>query len=110
MIEKTDAVENLEEILEVEGVDMIQLGPSDYSVTRGLLANPAQPEIERVRKHVNATAIKMGVRPRAEIFDFEEAKPYMDEGVIDFCIGWDTRTVVDYCKRQGDELAKLLNI
>lgn len=110
MIEKADAVDNLEEILEVEGVDMIQFGPSDYSVTRGLHADPSQPEIEKVRKHVNDTAIKMGVRPRAEIFHFEEAKPYMDEGVIDFCIGWDTRTVFDYCKRQGDELAKLLNL
>ena len=110
MIEKADAVENLEEILEVEGIDMIQFGPSDYSVTRGLQSDPGQPEVEKVRKHVNATAVKMGVRPRAEIFHFEEAKPYMDEGVIDFCIGWDTKTVFDYCKRQGDELAKLLNL
>jgi 4-hydroxy-2-oxoheptanedioate aldolase len=110
MIEKADAVDNLEKILEVEGVDMIQFGPSDYSVTRGLHEDPAQPEVERVRKHVNATAIKMGVRPRAEIFHFEQAKPYMDEGIIDFCIGWDTRTVFDFCKQQGDELAKLLNL
>jgi 4-hydroxy-2-oxoheptanedioate aldolase len=110
MIEKSEAVDNLEEILEVDGVDMIQFGPSDYSVTKGLHDNPEQPEVERVRKHVNDTAIKMGVRPRAEIFHFEEAKPYMDQGVIDFCIGWDTRTVYDYCKQQGEGLAKLLNL
>ncbi|HJP28569.1 MAG TPA: aldolase/citrate lyase family protein [Dehalococcoidia bacterium] len=110
MIEKVDAVENLEEILEVDGVDMIQFGPSDYSVTRGMQGDPGQPEIERVRRYVNDTAIKLGVRPRAEIFHFEEAKPYMDAGVIDFCIGWDTRTVYDFCKRQGEELAKLLSL
>jgi 4-hydroxy-2-oxoheptanedioate aldolase len=110
MIEKSDAIDNLEEILAVEGVDMIQFGPSDYSVTKGLHADPHQPEIEKIRMHVNATAIKMGVRPRIEIFDFEEAKPHIDEGVIDFCIGWDTQTVFDYCKRQGDELGKLLNL
>jgi 2-keto-3-deoxy-L-rhamnonate aldolase RhmA len=110
MIEKADAVENLEEILEVEGVDMIQFGPSDYSVTRGLHDDPDQPEIQKIRKYVNETAIKFGVRPRAEIFHFEDAKPYMDEGVIDFCIGWDTQTVFDYCKQQGEGMAKLLGL
>jgi len=110
MIEKTEAVENLEEILEVNGVDMIQFGPSDYSVTRGLQDDHSQPEIQKIRKYVNETAIKFGVRPRAEIYHFEEAKPYMDEGVIDFCIGWDTKTVYDYCKQQGEGLAKLLGL
>ena len=110
MIEKAEAIDSLEEILAVDGVDMIQFGPSDYSVTKGLYADAEQPEIQKVQKHVNETAIKMGVRPRVEIFHFEEAKPYMDAGVIDFCIGWDTQIIFDYCKEQGEELAKLLEM
>jgi len=110
MIEKAEAIENLEEILAVDGVDMIQFGPSDYSVNKGLYADPEQPEIQKVQKHVNETAIKMVGRPRVEIFHFEEAKPYMDAGVIDFCIGWDTQIIFDYCKEQGEELAKLLEM
>ncbi|MDP6665994.1 MAG: aldolase/citrate lyase family protein [Dehalococcoidia bacterium] len=110
MIEKPGAVESLEEILEIEGVDMVQFGPSDYSVTQGRADNTRNPETERVRQYVNETAIKMGVRPRAEIFHFEEARPYMDMGVVDFCIGWDIRTVYDYCKQQGEELASLLGM
>lgn len=110
MIEKVEAIENLEAILAVDGVDMIQFGPSDYSVTKGLYADPEQSEIHKVQNHVNETAIKMGVRPRVEISHFKEAKPYIDTGVIDFCIGWDTRIVFDYCKEQGEELAKLLEI
>src|SRR5438445_6755571 len=35
MIEKKGAVENLESILRVEGVDMVQFGPSDYRITIG---------------------------------------------------------------------------
>tara|TARA_B110000196_G_scaffold311964_1_gene316592 strand:- start:87 stop:941 length:855 start_codon:yes stop_codon:yes gene_type:complete len=110
MIEKAKAIENLEAILAVDGVDMIQFGPSDYSVTKGLYADPEQSEIQKVQNYVNETAIKMGVRPRVEISHFKEAKPYMDTGVIDFCIGWDTRIVFDYCKEQGEELAKLLGM
>src|ERR1051325_2551650 len=36
MIEKKGAVENLEAILAVPGVDMVQFGPSDYSMSIGL--------------------------------------------------------------------------
>ena len=35
MIEKKSAIENLEEILSVKGVDMVQFGPSDYSISIG---------------------------------------------------------------------------
>ena len=36
MIEKAGAVENLEALLSVEGVDMVQFGPADYSMSIGL--------------------------------------------------------------------------
>jgi len=35
MIEKKSAMQNLDEILSVEGVDMVQFGPSDYSISIG---------------------------------------------------------------------------
>ena len=35
MIEKKSAIDNLEEILSVKGVDMVQFGPVDYSVSLG---------------------------------------------------------------------------
>ena len=35
MIEKQEAVENVEEICSVPGVDMLQFGPSDYCMSRG---------------------------------------------------------------------------
>lgn len=110
MIEKPGAVENLEEILEIDGVDMVQFGPGDYSVTQGMAGNTGHPDIQKTAKYVNETAIKMGVRARAEILNFEQAKPYLDIGVIDFCIGWDVRAVHDYCKEQGEALASLLGM
>jgi len=35
MVEKTGAMDNLEKILSVPGVDMVQFGPSDYSISYG---------------------------------------------------------------------------
>ena len=35
MIEKGDAMDNIEEICQIPGVDMVQFGPSDYSMSKG---------------------------------------------------------------------------
>ena len=35
MIEKKEAMDNIEEICSIPGVDMVQFGPSDYSMSRG---------------------------------------------------------------------------
>ena len=67
MIEKKGAVENLEGILSVKGVDMVQFGPSDYSMSIGLAGQRQHPAVVEAYEHTIKTAIKMGVRPRAEI-------------------------------------------
>ncbi len=108
MIEKRSAVENLEELLSVGGVDMVQFGPADYSMSIGVPGQWNHPKVTEAEKRTIETALKMGVSPRVEIGRFEEAKPYIDIGVKDFCIGWDVSIIFDYCKEQGGGLAKLL--
>ena len=108
MIEKQPAIENLDEILSVEGVDMVQFGPGDYSMSIGIAGNYDHPDIKNAEKLIIETCLKKGIRPRVEINEWEEAKPYMDMGVIDFCIGWDLTTIYGYCQEQGEGLSKLL--
>src|ERR1051325_7744540 len=77
MIEKSGGVDNLKEILKVPGIDMVQFGPSDYGLSIGKpgrgYATGLHPEVLEARKYTNETAIKMGVRPRAEISTPQEA-------------------------------------
>ena len=108
MIEKRSAVENLEEILSVGGVDMVQFGPSDYSMSIGIPGQEDHPDVKKAEKYVIETALKMGIRPRAEIGRWEEAEPYIKMGVKDFCIGWDVGVIYAYCKEQGGGLARAL--
>jgi 4-hydroxy-2-oxoheptanedioate aldolase len=77
MIEKKGAVENLEEILSIQGVDMIQWGGSDYSMSVGKAGQRGSAEIKAVEKQVIETALKMGVPPRAEINSADQAKAYL---------------------------------
>lgn len=106
MIEKKGAVENLEEILSIEGVDMIQWGGSDYSMSVGKAGQRGSDEIKAVEKQVIETALKMGVPPRAEINSADQAKAYLDMGVRHFCIGTDINILFDWWKGQGDNLRK----
>ena len=48
MIEKVGAMEQLEEILSVKGVDMVQFGSCDYSISFGKPGGEGSPEMHRV--------------------------------------------------------------
>jgi len=109
MIEKKGAVDDLEEILELPGIDMVQFGAGDYSMSIGVPGDYDHPDVVQAEMHTIKTAIKMGVRPRVEILRWEEAPPYIEMGVKDFCIGVDVLMVADYCKEQGAALAKALS-
>jgi 4-hydroxy-2-oxoheptanedioate aldolase len=108
MIEKAGALENLEEILSVEGVDMIQFGPADYAMSIGKPGQFGDPEVRSAQERAVAAAMKMGIRPRIELGSSEQAKPWIDMGIRDFCVGWDVRVIYDFCRREGEGLAKLL--
>ncbi|MDE0100105.1 MAG: aldolase/citrate lyase family protein [Truepera sp.] len=108
MIEKGTAVEQLEEILEIVGVDMIQWGASDYSMSVGRAGERTHPDILKVEKHVFETAIRMGVPPRVEIDSPDQARAYLDMGVRHFSIGTDIGILYGWWQRNGEDLRKAL--
>jgi 2-keto-3-deoxy-L-rhamnonate aldolase RhmA len=108
MIEKKGAIENLEEILSVPGVDMVQFGPADYSISVGMPGKGGSPEIKKVERDMIELALKKGMAPRVEIGSFEQAKHYVELGVRHFCIGWDVATIFSWCRQQAKGMRDLL--
>ncbi len=108
MIEKKSAVDNLEEILSVPGIDMVQWGPSDYSMSSGHAGERGHPDVRAAEKKVFETCLKMGIPPRAEIGSVEDAQRYRDMGVKDFCLGTDISILYAFLKRQGEGMRELL--
>ena len=51
-IETMDAVNNLDEILSVEGVDIFFIGPMDLSVSMGYIGQPNHPEVQKMIEKV----------------------------------------------------------
>jgi len=108
MIERRSAVENLEEILSVKGIDMVQFGPGDYSISIGHPGEWNHPEVREAELKTIKTALDMGVRPRAEC-DVKDVKRYIDLGVRDFCIGTDVVIMSEWCRKAGREVRRLLS-
>lgn len=109
MIEKKGAVDHLEEILSVGGIDMIQWGPSDYSMSIGRPGARNDPDVKATERRVIETALRMGVAPRAEISSPEQAKYYLDLGVRHFCIATDIMILFQWLKENGEELRKAIS-
>ena len=108
MIEKRGAVDNLEQILEEPGVEMVQWGGYDYSVTIGRPAELDHPDVVAAKKKTFTTAIRMGVPPRAEINSADQAKEFLDMGVRHFSVGTDIAILFNFWKREGEQLLKAL--
>lgn len=108
MIEKKGAIDNLEEILSVKGVDMLQFGPNDYSISIGKPGQGGSPEVQKIQRDMIELALKKGVAPRVEIAGFEQAKPFIELGVRHFCVGTDLNVLFTWSQQQAEGMQKLL--
>ncbi len=110
MIEKEAAMKNLEEMLSVEGVDMVQFGPADYSISTGKPWQPQRVELQQTEQAIIEMALKKGVAHRVELVSVEQAKPFFEMGVRHFCIGWDVMVMSSWCRQQAEAWKTLRNM
>jgi 2-keto-3-deoxy-L-rhamnonate aldolase RhmA len=79
MVEKRECVEDLDAILSVKGLDMVQFGSSDYSMSLGLTGQRNHPDVVRAERKTIETALKKGLHPRVELADIKGAAPYLEK-------------------------------
>jgi len=108
MVEKKSCVDNLEAVLSVPGIDMVQFGASDFSMSIGKTGQYADAEVLAAEKKTIETALRMGLHPRVELRDPSQAGKYLEMGVKHFCIGWDVRILADWWDTKGAEMRGLL--
>ena len=70
-IETPLGVENIQEIVNVEGVDGIFIGPSDLATSMGHLADPSQPDVQEAIRTIEQAVLPTGkflgtIAPNAE--------------------------------------------
>jgi 4-hydroxy-2-oxoheptanedioate aldolase len=110
MIEKKSAIEDLESILAVPGIEMVQFGPADYSMSIGKTGQRKHPDVLEAEKFTIETALRMGVTPRVELPQATGFEPYLDMGVRHFNIGVDIQLLYQWYRESGAVLRKELGL
>jgi 4-hydroxy-2-oxoheptanedioate aldolase len=89
-IETASGVENLDDILKVEGVDGVFIGPADLSASMGYLNNPGHPAVQAVIESCIGKIVAAGKAPGILIGNEQLAKRYIELGALFVGVGTDT--------------------
>lgn len=108
MIEKKESVDHIEEICSIPGVDMIQFGPSDYSLSIGKNMKDIPEHIKEVERHCIETALKNGVQLRCEIQRAEDYEYYKNLGVRHVCLGDQMKILKNFWSSEAKSLRNKL--
>ncbi len=79
-IESQAAINNLDAILQVEGIDAIFIGPNDLSITLGVPDDYTNPIYIEAHGHIIETANKYGLPAGGHMFRQELVEFWMDRG------------------------------
>ena len=101
MIEKAGAMNELDEILTIPGLDLVQFGPYDYAMSVGQPGQATSEEIRAVELTMISHALAAGVAVRAEIRSPEEVEYYRELSVRHSSIGVDSSS----CTSGGERTA-----
>lgn len=101
MIEKEEAMNNLEEICRVPRVDMIVFGPWDYSMNVGWEPQKDQEKILEVHKKMIQICQDNQVEPCVQVDTASEIPYYQKLGVKHFNVGDEVCMLMDYYALEG---------
>lgn len=79
-VETGAAVENLDEILEVEGLDGIFIGPMDLATSMGHFCDPSAPEVQQAIRTIEQKVFASGKFLATVAGSFDKAKALYDKG------------------------------
>ena len=87
LLEETEAVDNLDEILSVDGIDVYFMAPSDLAQTMGYTGQPGHPEvlavIDRCIERITAAG-----RVAGALVSDDTVEGYIEKGARFFLTSW----------------------
>lgn len=88
-IETKKAVENIEEILSVEGIDVSYIGPADLSASYGHLGDMSHPEVQDAIDTVFEASVAAGVATGVHLGSGKSIMDRVDKGYNFITVGGD---------------------
>jgi 2-keto-3-deoxy-L-rhamnonate aldolase RhmA len=104
-IEHIDAVNQIDKILEIPGVDSIVTGPNDLSATMGLFGQTSHPDVVAAVEKVYSSAIRKGMPTgHSTGYDPEGIQRWIDMGLSWICVDNDWSMLFAHSSRLVQEL------
>jgi 4-hydroxy-2-oxoheptanedioate aldolase len=88
-IESREALDNLEEIAAVDGVDALFIGPSDLAASLGYVGNNTHPDVQKVVDETIRRIVKCGKAPGILTLDDTLIRHQLDIGALFVAVGID---------------------
>lgn len=101
-IEEPEAVQNVEEIAAVKGIDVLMIGPGDLTLRFGSLGDQNTAEFKDAVKRIAAAAAKNGIHWGLPVGTPEAATKFMDLGARFFAHG----SVYGFCLNGFEQVKK----
>jgi len=92
-IETKEAVENIQEILSVDGIDVSYIGPGDLSTSYGHIGDMSHPEVEKAIDRVFNASVAAGVATGIHTFGDKTIIDRVKKGYNFITVGEDLRFV-----------------
>jgi 2-keto-3-deoxy-L-rhamnonate aldolase RhmA len=108
MLEKDNAIKELDRIVQSQGVDLFQFGPNDYAMSTGQPGQAMNSAVKDVERRVIRTCLDAGIPVRAEIPSVEAAGYYLDLGVRHFSLYHDLQLMHTVWKDGGERLREVV--
>lgn len=103
-IESVPAVDNLEAILQVEGIDVIFVGPHDLSVSLGIPEKTSHPDFEKTVRHIIQVCDAKNIPVAIHLHNVESSSKWIKEGMRFVLFGSDGRAMFEGFRRDFDAL------
>lgn len=107
-IESQRAVENLDQLIAVPGVDAVFIGPNDLSQTLGLPGDPSAPEVVRYVERALEICRRVNMPCGVHAFDVAGAKQWIQKGMRFMACGNEATWLVDSGQKASAEIREAL--
>jgi 4-hydroxy-2-oxoheptanedioate aldolase len=103
-IESVPAIERLDEILAVPGIDAIFIGPHDLTISLGIPEQYDHPRFQEAVSHIIATSQAKGIPAGGHWFQLEQVRRWQGEGSRFILYSSDGRALSEGYRRDLDAL------
>ncbi|NPV54954.1 MAG: hypothetical protein HPY71_15815 [Firmicutes bacterium] len=107
-IESERAIEHLDELVNIQGVDAAFIGPNDMSQSYGIPGQIKHPKMVAAYRRLIEVCNKYGVAPGMHLFNLEDVKEWVGAGMRLIAYSSDINMIVDIASKQVADIEQIL--